>query len=52
MHTVFLSGNDMKAKAQITELLREPGWHDIRDLGDISTARGPEMMFAIVHSAM
>lgn len=51
-HTVFLSGNDPKAKAQVTELLQELGWHDILDLGDISTARGPEMMFAIAHSAM
>ena len=51
-HTVFLSGNDSKAKAQVTELLRELGWHDILDLGDISTARGPEMMFAIAHAAM
>jgi 8-hydroxy-5-deazaflavin:NADPH oxidoreductase len=51
-HTVFLSGNDIKAKAQVTELLREFGWHDILDLGDISTARGPEMMFAIAHAVM
>lgn len=51
-HTVFLSGNDMKAKAQVTELLRELGWYDILDLGDISTARGPEMMLSIGHSVM
>ncbi|HUF00473.1 MAG TPA: NAD(P)-binding domain-containing protein [Anaerolineales bacterium] len=51
-HTVFLSGNDVRAKAQVTELLRELGWDDILDLGEISTARGPEMMFAIAHSAM
>lgn len=51
-HTVFLSGNDMKAKEQVIELLRELGWHDILDLGDISTARGPEMMFAIAHAVM
>jgi 8-hydroxy-5-deazaflavin:NADPH oxidoreductase len=51
-HTVFLSGNNSKAKAQVMELLRELGWHDILDLGDISTARGLEIMFAIAHSAM
>lgn len=49
-HTVFLSGNDTKAKAQVTELLRDLGWHDILDLGDISTARGTEMMLAIGHA--
>jgi predicted dinucleotide-binding enzyme len=42
-HTVFLSGNDEPAKAQVTELLRSFGWRDIIDLGDITTARGSEM---------
>lgn len=42
-HTVFLSGNDPQAKAQVSELLRSFGWEDIFDLGDISTARGVEM---------
>lgn len=51
-HTVFLSGNDMQAKAQVTALLREFGWQDILDLGDISTARGTEMMLAIGHAVM
>ena len=51
-HTVFVSGNDINAKAQVTELLRELGWRDILDLGDISTARGPEMMLAIGHATM
>ena len=51
-HTVFLSGNDPKAKAQVAELLREFGWHDILDLGDISTARGTEMMLSIGHAVM
>lgn len=45
-HTVFLSGNDAAAKSQVTELLRGLGWSDILDLGDISTARGPEMYMA------
>ena len=42
-HTVFVSGNDEPAKAQVTELLRSFGWRHIIDLGDITTARGPEM---------
>ncbi len=42
-HTVFVSGNDAGAKAQVTDLLRGLGWRDILDLGDISSARGPEM---------
>jgi len=51
-HTVFLSGNDPEAKAQVAEFLRELGWHDILDLGDISTARGTEMMLSIGHAVM
>jgi 8-hydroxy-5-deazaflavin:NADPH oxidoreductase len=42
-HTVFVSGNDEAAKAQVTEILRSFGWKDVIDLGDITTARGTEM---------
>lgn len=42
-HTMFVSGNDPEAKATVGELLRQFGWSDIIDLGDISTARGSEM---------
>ena len=42
-HTVFVSGNDAQAKAQVTEILRSFGWSDVIDLGDITTARGTEM---------
>jgi hypothetical protein len=45
-HSVFLSGNDAQAKKTVNELLRSFGWKDIIDLGDISTARGPEMLLA------
>jgi len=45
--TVFISGNDADAKATVSALLREFGWKDIIDLGDISTARGPEMMLPL-----
>ena len=43
-HTVFVSGDDAEAKATVTELLRSFGWTDIIDLGDITTARGTEML--------
>jgi 8-hydroxy-5-deazaflavin:NADPH oxidoreductase len=46
-HTVFVSGDDARAKATVTELLRSFGWTDIIDLGDITTARGTEMMLPI-----
>lgn len=41
--TVFLSGDDPQAKATVAGLLGEFGWTDVLDLGDITTARGPEM---------
>lgn len=42
---VFLSGDDDEAKATARSLLRDLGWLDdqVIDLGDVSTARGPEM---------
>jgi predicted dinucleotide-binding enzyme len=46
-HTVFVSGNDESAKATVIELLKSFGWQDIIDLGDISTARGTEMLLPI-----
>lgn len=46
-HTVFVSGNDAAAKQQVTELLASFGWRDIFDLGDITTARGTEMILPI-----
>jgi 8-hydroxy-5-deazaflavin:NADPH oxidoreductase len=46
-HTVFMSGNDADAKAKVTELLQSFGWTDIFDLGDITSARGTEMMMPI-----
>jgi len=46
-HTVFVSGDDAEAKATVIELLRSFGWADIIDLGDISTARGAEMILPI-----
>ena len=47
-HTVFVSGNDPEAKALVTSLLTEGfGWRDVVDLGDITSARGPEMLMAL-----
>lgn len=46
-HTIILSGNDEAAKASVTALLQSLGWRDIIDLGDLSTARGTEMLLPI-----
>jgi predicted dinucleotide-binding enzyme len=46
-HTVFVSGNDADAKATVVALLKSFGWTDVLDLGDISSARGPEMYMAM-----
>ena len=46
-HSVFVSGDDPEAKATVTDLLRSFGWTDIIDLGDITTARGTEMVLPV-----
>jgi predicted dinucleotide-binding enzyme len=46
-HTVFVCGDDAEAKTEVSELLRSFGWTDVIDLGDISTARGTEMIMPI-----
>ncbi len=48
-HVVFMSGNEESAKGQVAELLMSFGWraHTIIDLGDLSTARGTEMMLPL-----
>ena len=47
--SIFLSGNDAAAKETVSELLRSFGWSDgdLIDLGDITTARGPELYLAL-----
>ncbi|HEX9837973.1 MAG TPA: NAD(P)-binding domain-containing protein [Anaerolineales bacterium] len=40
---VFVSGNDSGAKETVTGILKGFGWIHILELGDITTARGPEM---------
>ena len=47
-HDVFVSGNDATAKIKVTELLKKWfGWKEVIDLGDITTARGTEMILPI-----
>jgi predicted dinucleotide-binding enzyme len=47
-HHLFVSGNDAAAKQQVTQLLQDWfGWRQVIDLGDITTARGPEMYLAL-----
>lgn len=47
-HDVFVSGNDPAAKAQVTAWLQEWfGWPRVIDLGDITTARGAEMVLPL-----
>jgi predicted dinucleotide-binding enzyme len=46
-HDVFVCGNDSDAKAKVSDLLRSFGWRTIVDLGDISAARGAEMVLPI-----
>jgi predicted dinucleotide-binding enzyme len=46
-HDLFICGNDVAAKKQVTQLLSEWfGWQpaNVIDLGDIRGARGTEMM--------
>lgn len=45
--TVFVSGDDPAAKATVTGLLEEMGHRDVIDLGDITTARGVEMVLPL-----
>jgi 8-hydroxy-5-deazaflavin:NADPH oxidoreductase len=48
-HVIFLSGNDADAKAETLKILNSFGWPSARviDLGDIASARGPEMYLAL-----
>ncbi len=47
-HLVFVSGNDAEAKATVTMILKDWfGWQSVIDLGDITTARGTEMVLPL-----
>jgi predicted dinucleotide-binding enzyme len=45
--TMFISGNSEEAKEKIKALLNQFGWTDIIDLGDITAARGTEMLLPL-----
>jgi len=47
-HDVFVSGDDADAKAKVKSILKDWfGWKSVIDLGDITTARGVEMLLPI-----
>ena len=46
-HSVFVSGDDAAAKQTVTGLLTSMGHTDVIDLGDLSTARGVEMLLPV-----
>jgi predicted dinucleotide-binding enzyme len=46
-HSVFVSGNDEDAKKTVIALLESFGHTDVIDLGDITTARGAEMVLPL-----
>ena len=46
-HSVFVSGDDEAAKQTVMGLLKSLGHTDVIDLGDLSTARGTEMLLPI-----
>jgi predicted dinucleotide-binding enzyme len=48
VHTMFVSGNDTKAKAEVINILKTGfGWKEVMDLGDITCARAQEMHLAL-----
>jgi predicted dinucleotide-binding enzyme len=48
VHTMFVSGNDAKAKAEVISLLKTGfGWKEVMDLGDITGARSQEMLLPL-----
>src|SRR3989344_6487770 len=47
-HHVFVCGNDATAKKEVARILRDwYGWENSIDLGDITTARGVEMLLPL-----
>lgn len=50
--TGFYCGNDADAKAEVAALLKDFGWEDTLDLGDISMSRYTEMLGAFWPAAL
>jgi predicted dinucleotide-binding enzyme len=47
-HTLFVCGNEAEAKASVARWLGDWfGWRDVIDPGDITTARGTEMLLPV-----
>ena len=47
-HTMYVAGNDPDARRQVTGWLTEWfGWRDVVELGDITNARGTEMLLPL-----
>ena len=46
-HSVFVSGNDRRAKGRVMDFLRSLGWVSIIDLGDITSARAAEQLLPL-----
>lgn len=47
-HDLFICGNDVKAKDAVKDILKNWfGWKSIIDLGDITNARGMEMILPL-----
>ena len=44
---MFVARNDREAKKQVIEVHEQFGWKDILDLGDITAARGMEMILPL-----
>jgi predicted dinucleotide-binding enzyme len=47
-HTMFVSGNNADAKAEVTTILTDWfGWREVIDLGDLTSARAQEMYIGV-----
>jgi predicted dinucleotide-binding enzyme len=46
-HDLFICGDDARAKAQVTELVKSFGWRSVVDLGDITGARATEQFLPL-----
>ena len=46
-HQVFIAANDAAAKAEVTVLLRDFGWAEIIDLGDLGACRAMEQLIPL-----
>jgi len=47
-HDVFVAGNDPEARDRVARFLRDEfGWRTVLDLGDLTAARGLEMMIMV-----